>query len=124
MSWSKQHSISPYGLQVLPCVCLAAPLLSPQGRKQMKRVNRQTDVWLLVQIKPPKGNTIQVGDKKMELIQWHFHTPSEHAFDGERKSMEAHLVHKDSEGMLLPLLLLTGTGSMLSLLLLLRAKRP
>ena len=90
----------------------------------MKRVNRQTDVWLLVQIKPPKGNTIQVGDKKMELIQWHFHTPSEHAFDGERKSMEAHLVHKDSEGMLLPLLLLTGTGSMLSLLLLMRAKRP
>lgn len=52
------------------------------------------------QVKPPKGNTIQVGDKKMELIQWHFHTPSEHAFDGERKSMEAHLVHKDSEGRL------------------------
>ena len=89
----------------------------------MKRVNKGTDIWLLVQVKPPKGNTIQVGDKKMELIQWHFHTPSEHAFDGERKSMEAHLVHKDSEGML-PLLLLTGTGSMLSLLLLMGAKRP
>jgi len=90
----------------------------------MKRGHKELDVWLLVQVKPPKGNTIQVGDKKMELIQWHFHTPSEHAFDGERKSMEAHLVHKDSEGMLLPLLLLSGTGSMLSLLLLLRAKRP
>lgn len=89
----------------------------------MKRVNKGTDTWLLVQVKPPKGNTIQVGDKKMELIQWHFHTPSEHAFDGERKSMEAHLVHKDSEGML-PLLLLMGTGSMLSLLLLTGAKRP
>ena len=89
----------------------------------MKRGHKELDVWLLVQVKPPKGNTIQVGDKKMELIQWHFHTPSEHAFDGERKSMEAHLVHKDSEGML-PLLLLTGTGSMLSLLLLMGTKRP
>lgn len=89
----------------------------------MQGGHKETLVWLFVQVKPPKGNTIQVGDKKMELAQWHFHTPSEHAFDGERKSMEAHLVHKDSEGML-SLLLLMGTGSMLSLLLLMGTKRP
>lgn len=27
-------------------------------------------------------------------VQYHFHTPSEHALDGQRFAMEAHLVHK------------------------------
>lgn len=79
--------------------------------------------WLLAQVKPSKGNTVEIGGKELELVQWHFHTPSEHAFDGERKSIEAHLVHKDTEGML-PLFLLTGTGSMLALLLLMGTLRP
>lgn len=39
----------------------------------------------------------QVSGRDLELVQWHFHTPSEHAFDGARKAMEAHLVHKDTK---------------------------
>ena len=54
-----------------------------------------------MQVDAPKGNMIQIGDRNLELVQWHFHTPSEHAFDGERKAMEVHLVHKDTQsGML------------------------
>jgi carbonic anhydrase len=35
------------------------------------------------------------GGAQLELLQFHFHTPSEHAFDGERAAMEVHLVHKN-----------------------------
>nr|AVI02150.1 alpha-carbonic anhydrase 4 [Chlamydomonas sp. ICE-L] len=31
----------------------------------------------------------------LELIQYHFHTPSEHYLDGEQTIMEAHLVHRN-----------------------------
>ena len=55
-----------------------------------------------MQVNAPGGNTILVGGKELDLVQWHFHTPSEHAFDGVRKSMEVHLVHKDRETGMLP----------------------
>jgi carbonic anhydrase len=35
--------------------------------------------------------------RMLDLVQFHFHTPSEHTFDGRRFSMEAHLVHKDMD---------------------------
>ncbi|KAL0022007.1 hypothetical protein WJX77_005738 [Trebouxia sp. C0004] len=50
-----------------------------------------------MQVNAPQGNTAQVSGRDLELVQWHFHTPSEHAFDGVRKAMEAHLVHKDTK---------------------------
>lgn len=31
----------------------------------------------------------------LELLQYHFHTPSEHALDNKRYAMEAHLVHRN-----------------------------
>lgn len=36
-----------------------------------------------------------IGNKKLELLQFHFHTPSEHALNGKRFAMEAHLVHRE-----------------------------
>jgi carbonic anhydrase len=33
-----------------------------------------------------------------KLEQFHFHTPSEHQFDGENFDMELHLVHKNKNG--------------------------
>lgn len=35
-----------------------------------------------------------IDGKQLELLQFHFHTPSEHAFSGNRYPMEVHLVHK------------------------------
>lgn len=44
-----------------------------------------------------KGNQmLMCGGAELELLQFHFHTPSEHAFDGERAAMEAHLVHRNT----------------------------
>ena len=41
--------------------------------------------------------TVVLGDRTLELMQFHFHTPSEHALEGSRLAMEAHLVHRDAE---------------------------
>jgi carbonic anhydrase len=47
-----------------------------------------------VNVRP--GNFALLGDRRLELLQFHFHSPSEHAFDGARAAMEAHLVHRDA----------------------------
>lgn len=47
-----------------------------------------------------KGNQLLVNGKPFDLVQFHFHTPSEHAINGRHAPMEAHLVHKDAQGQL------------------------
>ena len=51
-----------------------------------------------IQVNVPEGNTLRVGEKEYQLLQFHFHTPSEHTRDGEHYPLEAHFVHKDAEG--------------------------
>lgn len=56
------------------------------------------------------GNTIEavsddagyamIGDERYDLISFHFHTPSEHAFEGLRTDMEAQFVHQAHDGRL------------------------
>lgn len=46
------------------------------------------------------GSSMTVSGKRYDLLQVHFHTPSEHAYAGERAAMEAHFVHKSAEGKL------------------------
>lgn len=45
--------------------------------------------------KPPPTPYFSVNGNKYDLIQYHFHTPSEHAFQGKKTSMECHLVHRN-----------------------------
>lgn len=47
-----------------------------------------------------KRNMIVLNDKEYALEQFHFHTPSEHQFNGKSSPMELHLVHKDPYGKL------------------------
>ncbi|MGB3534955.1 MAG: carbonic anhydrase family protein [Microcoleaceae cyanobacterium] len=44
------------------------------------------------------GSSITVAGKKYELLQFHFHTPTEHQINGKTYPMEAHLVHQSSNG--------------------------
>jgi carbonic anhydrase len=48
--------------------------------------------------------------KSYQLLQGHFHDPSEHHIDGVSYAMELHLVHKDSEGKLLVIGVLAQEG--------------
>ena len=51
-----------------------------------------------VQINLPAGQTLTVGNTTYQLLQFHFHTPSEEAINGKRTAMVGHFVHKDAEG--------------------------
>jgi carbonic anhydrase len=44
------------------------------------------------------GSSIDIGGTQYELIQLHFHAPSEHEVNGEHFPMELHVVHKTPEG--------------------------
>lgn len=45
-----------------------------------------------------ESNSILVEGYEYKLAQFHFHTPSEHRFNGQNYDMELHLVHKDANG--------------------------
>ena len=53
-----------------------------------------------VQVNYAPGSSITVKGKRYELLQFHFHTPSEHAVGGEHVLMEVHFVHRSADGQL------------------------
>lgn len=44
------------------------------------------------------GSYIEMDGVCYDLLQFHFHTPSEHTFAGKFADLELHLVHKDRDG--------------------------
>ena len=64
-----------------------------------------------IQVTLPLGNSITVGDHKYDLLQFHFHTPSEEAVSGKRTPLVAHFVHKDAEGNLAVVAVLFNVGA-------------
>ena len=53
-----------------------------------------------LQIDVEPGSFMRVGDEQFELIQFHFHSPSEHHIQGESFPLEGHFVHQNAEGQL------------------------
>jgi carbonic anhydrase len=53
-----------------------------------------------IQVNYSEGDTITLGDVDYELIQFHFHAPSEHTVQGKQYPMEMHFVHKAPSGAL------------------------
>ncbi len=51
-----------------------------------------------VQVNYDPGSSINIDGTDYGLVQFHFHTPSEHTIDGRSYDGEMHLVHKSSEG--------------------------
>ncbi len=64
-----------------------------------------------VQVNLPSGNTITVLGRRFELLQFHFHRPSEERINGKQYDMVAHLVHKDAEGKLAVVAVLLDRGA-------------
>jgi carbonic anhydrase len=63
-----------------------------------------------VQVTMGGGNFLNVGNRMYELVQFHFHRPSEERINGKGYEMVMHLVHKDGEGRLAVLALLLERG--------------
>lgn len=63
-----------------------------------------------VQVNLEPGNGITVLGRRYDLVQFHFHRPSEERINGRQYEMVAHLVHKDSEGKLAVVAVLMDQG--------------
>jgi carbonic anhydrase len=63
---------------------------------------------LLAEVGP--GSYINFERKRYQLVQFHFHTPSEHTVHGEAYPAEVHFVHKSADGKLAVIGLLIKAG--------------
>lgn len=63
-----------------------------------------------IQVNYGYGSSISIGHKRYDLLQFHFHTPSEHVIHGKHYAMEAHLVHKGAHGELAVIAVLMVEG--------------
>lgn len=65
-----------------------------------------------IQVNVSNGGGMTIGGKYYDLLQFHFHAPSEHAVNGTRAPMEVHYVHKAADGQLAVIgVLMIGGGT-------------
>lgn len=63
-----------------------------------------------IQVNYDAGSSITFGGRQYQLVQFHFHHPSEEKIDGKAFDMVIHLVHQDSEGKLAVIAVLVREG--------------
>jgi carbonic anhydrase len=63
-----------------------------------------------IQLNFAEGSTLTLGDVKYQLVQVHFHRPSEHTIAGKSFPMEAHFVHRADSGALAVIGVLMAEG--------------
>jgi carbonic anhydrase len=63
-----------------------------------------------VQVNLAPGNRITVNGRRYELLQFHFHRPSEERLNGKQFDMVVHMVHKDVDGKLAVVAVLISEG--------------
>lgn len=51
-----------------------------------------------IQVNYDAGSSIEIDGVRYDLVQFHFHAPSEHTINGKRYPAELHLVHKSASG--------------------------
>ncbi len=96
---------SPINLMDYPALAAAPPVVfnhSPTGW----RIDGHT-----VEVAATGANWIEVKGVRFELLQFHFHTPSEHTVRGKSFDMEIHFVHGNEEGALAVVGVLVQPGS-------------
>ena len=64
-----------------------------------------------IQVNVPPGSKLRIDSQPFELVQFHFHRPSEEQLNGKPSAMVAHFVHKNSEGRLAVLGVLLKEGN-------------
>jgi len=63
-----------------------------------------------IQVNYDRGSSITIGNRRYELIQFHFHHPSEEEIEGKTYGMVVHLVHGDQDGNLAVVAVLLTQG--------------
>lgn len=72
---------------------------------------RVVDNGHTVQVNVAPGNSIEVLGRHYELVQFHFHRPSEERIDGKPFDMVVHLLHRSADGRLAMIAVLLEQGS-------------
>lgn len=68
-----------------------------------------------IQVNLGAGNNISILGRRYDLVQFHFHKPSEEHVNGITYAMDMHLVHKDIDGKLVVIAILIQEGKANSL---------
>jgi len=63
-----------------------------------------------IQVNVEPGSTLTIGKETFDLLQFHFHRPSEEQVDGKNSAMVAHFVHKSKAGKLAVIGVLLNEG--------------
>jgi len=71
---------------------------------------RITDNGHTIQVDVGEGSSIRVMERQFQLLQFHFHKPSEERINGKSYDMVAHFVHRDDEGRLAVVAVLMDKG--------------
>ena len=77
-----------------------------------------------IQVEGKDGGYATIDGERFDLVQFHFHTPSEHTIDGRNYPMEVHFVHKNAEGRLAVIGVLMMPGGENSLFSTIMEKAP
>ena len=64
-----------------------------------------------IQVNYAAGSSVTIDGKRYDLLQFHFHKPSEEKINGRSYPMVAHLVHKNAEGKLAVVAVLFRKGA-------------
>ena len=64
-----------------------------------------------IQVDYDAGSYIEIDGVRHDLVQFHFHAPSEHTINGKRFPAELHLVHRSASGELAVVGVMMETGS-------------
>jgi carbonic anhydrase len=64
-----------------------------------------------IQVNVPVGSKIRIDGRAYDLLQFHFHRPSEEHIDGKPSAMVVHFVHKSLEGELAVLAVMLREGN-------------
>jgi carbonic anhydrase len=63
-----------------------------------------------IQVNDAASSKVKINGNEYKLLQFHFHTPSEHKIGGKAAAMELHLVHRNSAGKLAVIAVEIETG--------------
>jgi carbonic anhydrase len=64
-----------------------------------------------IQVNVPNGSKIRIDGNPYDLVQFHFHRPSEEHIDGKPSAMVVHFVHKNMQGELAVLAVMLREGN-------------
>lgn len=91
------HKQSPVDLVVASAQATAHPKIAFQYRPSAMHMLNNGHT---VQMNYDAGSTAMIDGQPYQLVQFHFHSPSEHTVNGKAYPLEVHLVHRSASGSL------------------------